>query len=117
MNQVCVQLDIAAARKRLGLTQQQMAHALNISTRTLQNWEKKVGTSQLLRKTRDLRELVSLMDDYVVPTEEQDWLNTSLAALHNRKPIDLIAQGKLRDLIVEFQRLREGQPLWAGHFG
>ncbi len=111
MNQVCVQLDIAAARKRLGLTQQQMAHALNITTRTLQNWEKKVGTSQLLRKTRDLRELVSLMDDYVVPTEEQDWLNTSLAALHNRKPIDLSAQGKLRDLIVEFPRLREGQPL------
>src|SRR5260370_35643071 len=117
MNQVCVQLDIAAAGKRLGLTQQQMAHALNITTRTPQNWEKKVGTSQLLRKTRDLRELLSLMDDYVVPTEEQDWLNTSLAALHNRKPIDLIAQGKLRNLIVEFQSRLEGKHLCAGLFG
>src|SRR5258708_32294299 len=102
MNQVCVQLDIAAARKRLGLTQQQMAHALNISTRTLQNWEKKVGTSQLLRKTRDLRELVSLMDDYVVPTEAKDWLKHSLSSLRYRKPIVLINTGKLRGLIYTF---------------
>src|SRR5260370_17511621 len=115
MNQVCVQLDIAAAGKRLGLTQQQMAHALNITTRTPQNWEKKVGTSQLLRKTRDLRELLSLMHDYVVPTEEQDWLNTSLAALHNRKPSDVVAQGQLRDIIDDFPPLPEPQPPTTRH--
>jgi len=104
-------LDIAAVRKRLGLTQEQMAHALNVTTRTLQNWEKKVGVSQLVRKTRDLRELLELMDDYVSSPEERDWLNTPVAAFQNRRPIDLIAEGKLRDLIVEFQRLRAGQPL------
>jgi DNA-binding transcriptional regulator YiaG len=104
-------LDIAAVRKRIGLTQEQMAHALNVTTRTLQNWERKVGISQLSRKTRDLRELLQLMDDYVASAEERDWLNTPVSAFQNRKPIDLIAEGKLRDLIVEFQRLREGQPL------
>jgi len=103
--------EIAAVRKRLGLTQEQLAHSVNVTPRTLQNWEKKVGTSQLLRKTRDLRELLELMDDYVVSQREQEWLNAPLPALHNRKPIDLIAEGKLRDLILEFQRLREGQPL------
>jgi transcriptional regulator with XRE-family HTH domain len=103
--------DIAAVRKRLGLTQEQLAHSLNVTPRTLQNWERKVGTSQLLRKTRDLRELLVLMDDYVVSQKEQEWLKTPLPALQNRKPIDLIAEGKLRDLIVEFQRMREGQPL------
>lgn len=104
-------LDIAAVRKRLGLTQEQMAHALNVTTRTLQNWEKKVGVSQLVRKTRDLSELLELMDDYVSFPEERDWLNAPLAAFQNRRPVDLIGEGKLRDLIVEFQRLREGQPL------
>jgi hypothetical protein len=44
-------------------------------------------------------------------TREQEWLKAPLPALQNRKPIDLIAEGKLRDLIVEFQRMREGQPL------
>jgi DNA-binding XRE family transcriptional regulator len=104
-------LDLAAVRRRLGLTQEQMAHALNVATRTLQNWEKKIGISHLVRKTRDLRELLELMDDYVSSPEERDWLNAPLAAFQNQRPIDLIAEGKLRDLIIEFQRLREGQPL------
>ena len=88
-----------------------MAHALNVTTRTLQNWEKNLGTSQLLRKTRDLREVLELMDDYVVSSKEAEWLNSPLRALRGRKPIELIAEGKLRDLIVEFQRMREGQPV------
>jgi DNA-binding transcriptional regulator YiaG len=104
-------LDIAEVRKRLGLTQNQMAAALNVTTRTLQNWEKQVGTSQMERRTRDLRELLYLMDDYVVAGEECSWLNTVHRAFKGKKPIELIREGKIRDLIVEFQRLREGQPL------
>jgi DNA-binding transcriptional regulator YiaG len=103
--------DISEVRKRLGLTQEQMASSLNVTTRTLQNWEKNVGTSQMKRKTRDLRELLELMDDYVVASEEKEWLETPLEALRNRKPIDLIRERKLRDLIVEFHRMREGQPV------
>jgi DNA-binding transcriptional regulator YiaG len=103
--------DITAARKRLGLTQEQMANALNVTTRTLQNWESGLGTSQMPKKTQDLRELLGLMDDYVIAPKEREWLDTSLPAVQNRRPTDVIASGKLRDLIVEFQRLREGQPV------
>jgi DNA-binding transcriptional regulator YiaG len=103
--------DIAAARKRLGLTQEQMANALNVTTRTLQNWESRVGTSQMPKKTQDLRELLGLMDDHVIAPRERAWLDTPLPAIQNRRPADLISGGKLRDLIVEFQRLREGQPV------
>lgn len=103
--------DIVAVRKRLGLTQEHMANALNVTTRTLQNWESGLGTSQMPKKTQDLRELLGLMDDYVIAPKEREWLDTPLAAIQNRRPIDLIADGKLRDLIVEFQRLREGQPV------
>jgi DNA-binding transcriptional regulator YiaG len=105
--------DLLDARKRLGLTQEQMAFALNVTTRTLQNWERGLGTSQMERKTRDLWELLELMDDYVVAREEKDWLNTPNSAFKDKRPVDLIATGKIRDLIVEFQRLREGQPLSA----
>jgi len=103
--------DIAAARKRLGLTQEQMANALNVTTRTLQNWESGLGTSQMPKKTQDLRELLGLMDDYVLAPKEREWLDTPLPAVQNRRPTDVISSGKLRDLIVEFQRLREGQPI------
>jgi DNA-binding XRE family transcriptional regulator len=102
---------LADARARLGLTQDQMASALNVTTRTLQNWERDIGTSQMGRKTRDLWELLDLMDDYVVAKEEADWLSTAHRRFGNKKPVELIVDGKLRDLIVEFQRLREGQLL------
>jgi DNA-binding transcriptional regulator YiaG len=103
--------QLLEARKRLGLTQQQMAAAMNVTTRTLQNWERNVGASQIERRTRDLWELLQLMDDYVVAREEKRWLSTPNSAFNNKRPIDLITEGKLRDLIIEFQRLREGQPL------
>jgi DNA-binding transcriptional regulator YiaG len=103
--------DLLDARKRLALTQEQMASALNVTTRTLQNWERNIGTSQMERKTRDLWELLELMDDYVVAREEKAWLSTPNSAFRNKRPIELIIEGKIRDLIVEFQRLREGQPL------
>jgi len=102
---------LADARARLGLTQEQMSSALNVTTRTLQNWESNIGISQMERKTKDLWELLGLMDDYVVAKEETNWLNTPNPTFRNKKPVDLIVEGKLRDLIVEFQRLREGQPL------
>src|SRR5581483_7206955 len=50
------------ARQRLGLNQEQLAAALNVTTRTLQNWEAGKGTSQMYKRTRDLRELLSRMD-------------------------------------------------------
>ena len=77
--------DIVAARKRLGLTQEQMANALNVTTRTLQNWEGGLGTSQMPKKTQDLRELLRLMDDYVIAPKEREWLETPLRAVQNRR--------------------------------
>jgi hypothetical protein len=57
-----------------------------------------------------------LVQRHVVPgiliaPKEQDWLNTSLAAIQNRTSIQVIANGKMRDLIIEFLRLAEGQPV------
>ena len=65
----------------------------------------------MLRKTRDLRELLERMDDYVVASEEGGWLTTPLPALRGQTPKEAIASGRVRDLVVEFERLREGQPV------
>jgi transcriptional regulator with XRE-family HTH domain len=99
------------ARQRLGLSQEELASALNVTTRTLQNWEADKGTSQMYKRARDLRELLSRMDDYVVAPEEKQWLSSPLEAFAGKTPQQLIAEGRIRDLVVEFDRLREGQPV------
>ena len=105
------EVDLAVARKRLGLTQEQMAKALNVAPRTIQNWESGIGTSQMAKKTQDLKELLQLMDEFVIAPKEQEWLQTPLPAIRNRTPVQAIIEGKMRDIIVEFLRLGEGQPV------
>jgi hypothetical protein len=51
------------------------------------------------------------MDDYVVAPEEKQWLSSPLEAFAGKTPQQLIAEGRIRDLVVEFDRLREGQPV------
>ena len=99
------------ARQRLGLSQGQLARAMNVTARTLQNWEAGKGTSQMAKRTRDLRELLSRMDDYVVAPTEKEWLSFPLEAFAGRSPRQLITEGRIRDLVIEFDRLREGQPV------
>jgi transcriptional regulator with XRE-family HTH domain len=103
--------DLLEARRRLGLSQAQLATGLNVTVRTLQNWEAGKGTSLMAKKTCDLRDLPSRMDDYVVAPEEKQWLSSSLAAFGDRTPQQLIAEGRVRDIVIEFDRLREGQPV------
>ena len=86
------------ARQRLGLSQAQLARALNVTARTLQNWEAGKGTSQMAKRTRDLRELLSRMDDYVVAPTEKEWLSSPLEAFAGRSPRELITEGRIRDL-------------------
>jgi len=105
------EFDLPLARKRLGLTQELMAKALNVAPRTIQNWESGVGTSQMGTKTQDLQELLELMDEFVIAPKEEEWLRTPLPAIRNQTPVQAIIDGKMRDIIVEFLRLGEGQPV------
>jgi DNA-binding XRE family transcriptional regulator len=44
--------DLAAARKRLGLTQEQMAGALKVAPRTVQNWESGMGPAKCRKRRK-----------------------------------------------------------------
>jgi DNA-binding transcriptional regulator YiaG len=103
--------NLVEARRRLGLSQAQLACAWKVTVLILRNWEAGKGTSQMAKKTSALRDLHSRMDDYVIAPREKKWLSSSLEAFAGRTPQQLIAEGRIRDIVIEFDRLREGQPV------
>ncbi len=76
-----------------------------MTIQTLRIWEAGQGTKHMSRKTRDLREVLSRMDDYVVAPKEKAWLSAPLEAFGGRSPQELITEGRIREMVVEFDRL------------
>jgi DNA-binding XRE family transcriptional regulator len=100
---------LAGLRQELDLTQLDVANALDVTTRTVQNWEKLGSGSE--RQMRDFRELYELASKYLGGHQIAAWMDSPNDAFQKRTPRELIREGKTRDLILEFQRLQTGEPL------
>lgn len=103
--------EIVQASRRLGLTREQFAAALNVTIQTLRNWQNGQDAKRMSSKTRDLRELLSRMNDYVVASNQEEWLSSPPEAFAGRSPQELITEGRIREIVAEFDRLREAQPV------
>jgi transcriptional regulator with XRE-family HTH domain len=100
---------LAELREELVLTQVDLASALDVTTRTVQNWEKHGSGSE--RALRDFKELHDLLSKYIGGHEIAAWMDSPNDAFQKRTPRELIREGKTRDLILEFHRLQTGEPL------
>jgi DNA-binding transcriptional regulator YiaG len=96
-------------RKHFGLTQTELAHAVGISLRTVQNWERE-GLAARPRQLRDLVELWTILKESMKDIDIPNWLRSKSDAFAGQRPIDLLKDGKARDIIVEFRRLQAGEP-------
>jgi DNA-binding transcriptional regulator YiaG len=96
-------------RERFGLTQTELAQALGVSLRTVQNWERAVEVGRT-RQLRDLEELWTILEDSAKASDIPAWLRSKNDAFGGKRPIDLLKEGKARDIIVEFRRLQAGEP-------
>jgi DNA-binding transcriptional regulator YiaG len=96
-------------REHFGLTQTELAHALGVSLRTVQNWERN-GVARSPRQLRDLEELWTILKDSIKGTDIPVWLRSESEAFAGARPIELLKEGKARDIIVEFRRLQAGEP-------
>jgi DNA-binding transcriptional regulator YiaG len=96
-------------RERFGLTQTDLAHALGVSLRTVQNWER-AGVAGRPREVRDLEELWSILKESIKSSDIPAWLRSESDAFAKQQPIELLKEGKARDIIVEFRRLQAGEP-------
>ena len=99
----------AALREDLDLTQVDLAAALDVTPRTVQNWEKQGRGPE--RRYRDLQELHGLLAKYIGSDRVPGWMDSPNQAFQKRTPRELIREGKTRDLILEFGRLATGEPL------
>lgn len=97
-------------REWFGLTQTEMAHALALSLRSVQNWESN-HTSAKGHRLRDLEELQSVLKEVISRPDLPVWLRSENQAFNGRQPLELILQGKARDILAEFRRLQSGEPI------
>ena len=100
---------LAGLRQELDLTQLDVANALDVTTRTVQNREKHGSGSG--RRMRDLWELHELASRYIGQHQIAAWMDSPSDAFQKRTPREMIREGKTRDLILEFQRMQTGEPL------
>ncbi len=97
-------------REELALTQTEMAQALGVSLRTVQNWERNDQAIKGFR-LRDLEELKSVLHDVIADPDLPVWLRSENEAFQGSRPIDLVIEGKSRDILAEFRRLQAGDPI------
>jgi DNA-binding transcriptional regulator YiaG len=104
-------VDIERLRSALGLTQTQLALAIGVSERTVQNWEAGRVSPQAERRLRDVVELNDTLERYIAPAERQSWLIAPNDAFAGAAPRDWIIEGRARDLQSEFRRMQIGEPM------
>jgi DNA-binding XRE family transcriptional regulator len=99
-----------AMRVRLGFTQTEMGRSLGVSLRTIQNWEKEAnaGRGHLLR---DMQELMATLSDVLPESDIPVWLRSENNSFGGKRPIEVILDGRTRDIINEFRRLQAGEPI------
>jgi DNA-binding transcriptional regulator YiaG len=96
-------------REHFGLTQTELAHILGVSLRTVQNRER-AGVAGSPRQLRDLEELWTILEESMKRADIPVWLRSESEAFAGARPIELLKEGKARDIIVEFRRLQAGDP-------
>jgi len=83
-------------RDDYGLTQSAIAKATGASARSVRNWE---ATSAIRARSderlRDLREVVLILGETLTARGVGQWLSARNRLLNGRRPIDLLAEGKI----------------------
>jgi len=104
-------IDLSILRNSLGLTQKQTALAVGVTERTIQNWEKRSPSPQAERRLLDLIELNQALHDYIQTSQIKHWLNTTNDAFGGVTPLDLMLEGRTRDVLVQFRKMQMGEPV------
>ena len=62
------------------------------------------------RQLLDLEELWTILDESIKGSDIPKWLRSQCDVFSGQRPIELLKEGKARDIIVEFRSLQAGEP-------
>lgn len=90
---------VRSLRHGYGLTQSTIARATGTSPRSVRNWE----ITSSIRETnddrlRELREIVLLLSETLTARGVGQWLRARNRLLKGHRPIDLLANGKIKSV-------------------
>ena len=92
-----------------GLTQRELGQVVGASVRTVQNWAKGDASPSgaKVKRLLDLNYLIRTLRDVYTDEGVEIWLHSKNRNLGGERPIDLLTQGNLDDVLLEAQRLSE----------
>jgi len=87
--------DIVRALSRVGFTQKQIANATGATDRSVRNWAATGAIRPAYdERIRELTEISLLLSETAAPRGVTQWLNAKNRLLGNKRPVDLIAEGR-----------------------
>lgn len=102
---------IEAAREAFGLTYTELASALGVDRRTVLRYRRRasVPSPAVRARMNEAREIRFLLGEVFGDREARwEWLHSSVPLLRGRRPIDLIRQGKLDEVLGVLAGLYSG---------
>jgi transcriptional regulator with XRE-family HTH domain len=91
----------------VGITQAQLGEAVGSSLRTVQNWAKgdSTPTGTKVQRLLDLSFLIEELQTAYTDEGIQIWMNSRNRNLAGNRPIDLLTQGRIDEVLEEAQRI------------
>lgn len=90
-----------------GLTQRELGQVVGASVRTVQNWAKGDAspTGAKVERLLDLNYLIRMLREVYTDQGVEIWLHSRNRHLEGQRPIDLLTEGALDQVLLEAQRL------------
>jgi uncharacterized protein (DUF2384 family) len=87
--------DVVLRLRDYGLTQASIAKATGATVRSVRNWQETSAIRpQNDERLRELREIVLLLRETLTPRGVGQWLNARNRNLGNRRPIEVLSEGR-----------------------
>ena len=107
-------IETLQLRENVGCSQEQLAHLIGVSVKTISRWEQKESHPSLLARQRimEIQKVLQRTKELFKPGKAGEWLNMPNEILDGRTPLEELAQGPegIRRVLNLLNKLEWGIP-------